>query len=92
MVQWLGLHAFIAEGPGSIPGQRTKIPQAVRHGQKNESEFLTLKMEKGCHEPRNAGSLPELEKARKQIILYSLRKEHSLANLDFSPVRPVSDF
>ena len=29
MVQWLGLHAFTAKGPGSIPGQGTKIPQAT---------------------------------------------------------------
>ena len=28
MVQWLRLSAFTAEGPGSIPGQGTKIPQA----------------------------------------------------------------
>ena len=28
-VQWLGLLAFTAEGPGSIPGQGTKIPQAM---------------------------------------------------------------
>ena len=28
-VQWLGLHALTAEGLGSIPGQGTKIPQAV---------------------------------------------------------------
>ena len=34
MVQWLGLRAFTAEGPGSVPGQGTKIPQAARHGQK----------------------------------------------------------
>ena len=26
VVQWLGLRVFIAEGPGSIPGQGTKIP------------------------------------------------------------------
>ena len=26
VVQWLGLHAFTAEGLGSIPGQGTKIP------------------------------------------------------------------
>ena len=25
-VQWLGLHTFTAKGPGSIPGQGTKIP------------------------------------------------------------------
>ena len=35
-VQWLGLRAFTAEGPGSIPGRETKIPQAVRHGQKKK--------------------------------------------------------
>ena len=26
MVQWLGLHAFTALGPGSIPGWGTKMP------------------------------------------------------------------
>ena len=29
VVQWLGLCAFTALGPGSIPGQGTKIPQAI---------------------------------------------------------------
>ena len=29
VVQWLGLCAFTALGPGSIPGQGTKIPQAT---------------------------------------------------------------
>ena len=33
VVQWLGLHAFTAEGPGSIPGWGTRIPQALQHGQ-----------------------------------------------------------
>ena len=33
-IQWLGLYASTAEGKGLIPGQRTKIPQAVWHGQK----------------------------------------------------------
>ena len=28
-VQWLGLHAFTAEGLGSVPGQGTKIPCGV---------------------------------------------------------------
>ena len=27
VVHWLGLHAFTAEGPGSIPGQETRINQ-----------------------------------------------------------------
>ena len=34
VVQWLGLHAFTAEGPGSIPGRETKILQATWHDQK----------------------------------------------------------
>ena len=34
VVQWLGFRAFTAEGLGSIPGQGTKIPQAVQRGQK----------------------------------------------------------
>ena len=34
VVQWLGLRAFTAMGPGSIPGQGTKILQAAWRGQK----------------------------------------------------------
>ena len=33
-VQWSGLRASTAEGPGSIPGPGTRIPQAAWHGQK----------------------------------------------------------
>ena len=46
MVQWLGLHAFIAKGTGSIPGQGTKIPQAMQHSQKtkqNKTKSKNLK-------------------------------------------------
>ena len=32
VVRWLGLGAFTAERPGSILGQRTKIPQATKCG------------------------------------------------------------
>ena len=28
-IQWLGLHTFTAEGPGSIPGGGPKIPKAL---------------------------------------------------------------
>ena len=28
-VQWLGLHAFTAEGEGSIPGWGTRVPKAA---------------------------------------------------------------
>ena len=31
MVQWLGLHAFTVEGPGSVPDQGTTI---LQHGKK----------------------------------------------------------
>ena len=40
MVQWLGLGAFTAKGPGSIPGQEIKILQAVGCGQKNKHKIL----------------------------------------------------
>ena len=36
-VQWLGLRAFTAEGPGSIPGRGTKIPQAAWCGKKQKA-------------------------------------------------------
>ena len=35
-VQWLGLHASIAGGMGSIFGRETKIPQAAWHGQEKK--------------------------------------------------------
>ena len=38
MVQWLGPGAFTAGGPGSIPGQGTKIPQATRHDQQQKQK------------------------------------------------------
>ena len=36
MVQWLGLLAPTAEGPGSIQGRGTKIPHAAQHGLNKE--------------------------------------------------------
>ena len=47
MVQWLGLGAFtsVACGPGSIPGQGTKIPQAVLCGLNRQSCLLIKKKE-----------------------------------------------
>ena len=30
MVEWLGLHAFTAKGPGLISGRGTKIPKATQ--------------------------------------------------------------
>ena len=40
LVQWLGLRALTARGPGSIPGWRTKIPQDTWHGQKKKKKEL----------------------------------------------------
>ena len=37
MVQWLGLCAFTAEDPGSIPGQGTKIPEATAQPEKTKT-------------------------------------------------------
>ena len=37
VVQWLGLHAPTARSPGSIPGEGTKIPQAMQSGPKKKS-------------------------------------------------------
>ena len=39
-VQWLGLYAFTAEGegPSSVPGWETKIPQASWYDQKKEKK------------------------------------------------------
>ena len=37
VVQLLGLHAFTAEGPGSIPGWGTKILQAAGVAKKDDT-------------------------------------------------------
>ena len=42
MVQWLGLYASNAEGPGLIPGWETKVPQATRHAKKKKKEYRRL--------------------------------------------------
>ena len=38
MIQWLGLCTSTAEGIGSTPGQKTKIPFAVWQGHKKEKK------------------------------------------------------
>ena len=40
--QWLGLSDFTAEGPGSVLGWESKIPQAVQSGEKNLGLFPPL--------------------------------------------------
>ena len=46
MIQWLGLCAFTAEGAGSIPGQGTKILQAVWCGKKKKEKKKTIGSQK----------------------------------------------
>ena len=51
MVQWLGVCSFTAEGPGSIPGQGTKIRQAVQWvKEKKKLHFLVLILKSTIHE------------------------------------------
>ena len=48
----MGLHAFTAEGPGSIPDQGTEIPQAELRCQKKKKNGLNG----GCQELGRKGS------------------------------------
>ena len=43
-VQWLGVHAFTAGGPGSIPGQETKIQHATQQGQEKKNPVIIITM------------------------------------------------
>ena len=54
MVQWTGLCTFTAVGPGSIPGQGTKIPHAACN-QKKPKTKQSLQWEGNT----NAGLLKE---------------------------------
>ena len=56
VVQWLGLRVLTAEGLGSIPGQGTKIPQAVWHGQKKKKVHKVHKMKGGRPQIRILGN------------------------------------
>ena len=46
-VQWLGFCTYIAEGPGSIPGQGTKVLQTVWCSQKNKTKKNKTKQSAG---------------------------------------------
>ena len=52
MVQGLGLCAFTAEGPGSIPGWGTKILQAAWCSQKKKKKSnCTVRETEACSRP-----------------------------------------
>ena len=67
VVQWLGLCAFTATGPGSIPARGTKIPKAAWHGQRK-------KKKKPHHEYSTSGNtvhftfLAHIEKSERTYI------------------------
>ena len=42
-VQWLELHTFTANGPGSIPGWGTKNPQAVWYSLTPPNQYKHIK-------------------------------------------------
>ena len=48
VVQWLGLRASTARGMDLIPGQGTKIPQAVQCGQKKKSWNSRMSIYPAC--------------------------------------------
>ena len=45
VVQWLGLHTFTAKGPGSIPGQETKIHTLHSTAEKKRKNTGVSKLE-----------------------------------------------
>ena len=54
-VQWLGLHAFAAEGAGSSPRWGTKSLQAVWHGQieqNKKTKQQPARRVEACHTER----------------------------------------
>ena len=42
MVQWLELHAFTSDGPESIPGWGTKIPQGADAAKKKKKKKIMM--------------------------------------------------
>ena len=63
MARWLRLHAFTAGGPGWIPGQETKIPQAKRGVQKKKRCFRCSTCD------RQSGNVVEMHQAPLNQIL-----------------------
>ena len=49
LVQWLGLHVLPAEGPVSVPGWGTKIPQTEQWGQKRNKKNWEKKISGGLY-------------------------------------------
>ena len=73
VVQWLGLGAFTAEGPGSIwlgnedPTSRRALPKKKKKGKKGrKKEALWLS---NCHQGKKDGIMPEPVRIRQWNLL-----------------------
>ena len=63
VVQWLGLGAFTAKGPGSIPGQGTKISQAWS----GNKDLINLVTELRCHKPCSTADRNRMKGQKRQL-------------------------
>ena len=57
VTQWLGHHAVTAEGPGSIPGQGTKILDTAQHVAKKQINFKILHFDLRVVTPYTKGKI-----------------------------------
>lgn len=46
-VQWLACHTFTVQGPGSVPGQGTKIPSCAAQPKKKEKIQMIMSVCEG---------------------------------------------
>lgn len=67
----------------------TRVPISKKG--KRQSTQVNVIGKRG-HGPRNINNLQMLEKVRKQILPWSLRKNAACQHFDLHPRRPISDF
>ena len=81
VVQWLGLDTFTAEGFDSIPGWGTRIPQAVRCGQKkikNKTLILILLLLVSLNYLQDGFNSFNLKRLKKTVNLYFIASHKNL--------------
>ena len=59
-VPWLGLEAFTAEGPGSIPGRGTKIPQTTQYSQEKRKKYYETRSNRKLSNRKTSKSWPQV--------------------------------